>query len=71
MNGDIDGSLKLQLSMLNVINSLFCEVNPIPIKAALNLMGYNVGNCRRPLTTMEPENLDTLKNALKEYGILV
>lgn len=70
MQGDIKGSLETQLKMHKVINTLFCEVNPIPVKAALNLMGYNVGNCRRPLTTMEPDNLNKLKEALKEYGII-
>lgn len=71
MEGNIAESLEIQLKMHNVINSLFCEVNPIPVKAALNLMGHKVGDCRRPLTTMEPENLDKLKKALKEYGVLV
>lgn len=70
MEGDIKGSLETQLKMHKVINNLFCEVNPIPVKAALNLMGYNVGNCRRPLTTMEPDNFNKLKEALKEYGII-
>lgn len=70
MEGDIKGSLETQLKMHKVINNLFCEVNPIPVKAALNLMGYNVGNCRRPLTTMEPDNFNKLKEALKECGII-
>lgn len=70
MEGDIKGSLETQLKMHKVINNLFCEVNPIPVKAALNLMGYNVGNCRRPLTTMEPDNFNKLKEALEEYGII-
>ena len=71
LDGDTGGSLNLQLDMLEVINSLFCEVNPIPVKEALNLMGFNVGNCRRPLTTMEPSNKDKLILALRNYGFKI
>ena len=50
--------------------ALFCEVNPIPVKMALNLMGKEVGSLRAPLTDMEPENVTKLEKAMKEYGIL-
>ena len=53
LEGDVKESLKLQLEALNVIDALFCEVNPIPVKAALNMMGFNVGPLRKPLTEIE------------------
>ncbi len=70
LEGDVQTSLKLQLEALPLIDALFCEVNPIPVKAALNLMGMNVGGLRRPLTTMEEANQVKLKKAMEEYGIL-
>jgi len=68
--GDIEGSRNLQLKCNNLISALFIEVNPIPIKTAMNLMGMNVGKCRLPLTDMDESNLAVLKKALKEYGLL-
>ena len=70
LDGDVQASLDLQLQALTLIDALFCEVNPIPVKAALNLMGMNVGGLRRPLTTMEDSNQVKLKKAMEEYGIL-
>ena len=63
-------SLKLQLDAVPLVSQLFCEVNPIPVKAAMNLMGKNVGVLRMPLTEMEPANQKNLAAAMKEYGIL-
>lgn len=68
-DGKTDESRKLQLDMLNLINALFIEVNPIPVKTAMNLMGYNAGNLRMPLCDMEEENLEKLKKAMVDYGI--
>lgn len=68
--GDIDGSRRLQLKMLPLINALFSEVNPIPVKAAMNLMGKDVGAPRLPLTVMEPQHLETLKREMEKIGIL-
>lgn len=68
--GDIEGSRKIQLSALNVIKGLFCEVNPIPVKKAMNLMGMQAGPMRRPLTEMEPENAEKLEKAMQDFGIL-
>jgi len=68
--GDIQGSIKLQLDAIELIGALFCEVNPIPVKTALNLMGYEVGACKLPLCEMEPKNLETLKTAMKNYGLI-
>ena len=68
--GDVAGSRKMQLEALPVINALFCEVNPIPVKAAMNLQGKEVATLRAPLTEMEPEHQEVLKKAMKELGIL-
>lgn len=69
LEGDVKTSLKLQLEALDLINLLFCEVNPIPVKAALNMMGMEAGGLRKPLTDMEPGNMEKLRKAMKDYGI--
>lgn len=69
-DGDGKKSCELQLQAIPLINALFCEVNPIPVKAALNLMGREAGPMRLPLTEMEPQNQERLAKAMKEYGIL-
>ena len=68
--GENKKSADLQKSLIDVINALFIETNPIPIKAALNLIGVNVGECRLPLCEMTDKNHTTLKNILKEYGLV-
>ena len=68
--GDVEGSRKIQLDAIELIDALFCEVNPIPVKKALNLMGLNAGILRRPLTEMEDANAAKLEKAMKEFGIL-
>ena len=68
--GDISGSRKMQLKALPLVSELFCEVNPIPVKKAANLMGMEVGGLRMPLTEMTEENAKRLEKAMKEYGIL-
>jgi len=72
INGDIKGSLEIQLKIHKLVKALFCEVNPIPVKAALSLMGeqYDAGPCRLPLTSLEPEHLELLKKEMKSYGII-
>lgn len=70
LNGDLKGSLDLQLKLLNLVKALFIEVNPIPVKTALNLMGMNAGKLRMPLYEMEEGNLEFLKAAMKEVGLL-
>lgn len=60
----------MQLESLNLIKALFSEVNPIPVKSALNLMGYNFGSPRLPLIDLSNENLENLKNEMTNYGIL-
>ncbi len=69
--GDVKKSCELQLKAFDLIKSLFCEVNPIPVKAALNLMGMNAGPVRLPLTEMEASNKERLKKSLENYGIEV
>ncbi len=68
--GDIEGSCREQLRAIPLCNALFCEVNPIPVKKALNLMGKEAGSLRPPLTEMEEENAAKLEKAMKDYGIL-
>ncbi len=68
--GDTKGAAELQLKSIELINALFCEVNPIPVKTALNLMGFNAGPCKAPLCEMEESNLERLKQAMKNYGLL-
>jgi len=70
LDGDIKKSCELQLKAIPLINALFCEVNPIPVKAAMNLMGMEVGPLRLPLTEMEPQNQERLARVMKAYGIL-
>jgi 4-hydroxy-tetrahydrodipicolinate synthase len=70
MAGDFEGSRRLQLQVLNLVKALFIEVSPIPIKAAMNLLGMDVGSCRLPLVEMESKNLEILRNELIKYGLL-
>ena len=69
-DGDVEGSKDLFLKYLELIKTLFIEVNPIPVKTAMNLMGYNVGGFRMPLCDMVPENLAILEATLKRYGLI-
>lgn len=69
-DGKVKESAALQLKALPVIDGLFCEVNPIPVKKAMNLQGLNAGPLRRPLTEMEPEHAEKLAQAMKNFGIL-
>lgn len=68
--GDTRGALSLQLEYLELIDALFCEVNPIPVKTALNMMGQNVGSLRMPLCEMTEENEKKLRNVLKKYKLI-
>ena len=69
LDGDVAGSRDLQLRALPVIEKLFCEVNPIPVKAALNMLGWEVGPLRMPLSEMEEEHQKELKVAMDAFGI--
>ena len=68
--GDVAGSCAEQLRAIPLCNALFCEVNPIPVKKALNLQGRGAGILRMPLCEMEEENAVKLEKAMKDYGIL-
>ena len=68
--GEVAGSCKLQLDAIPLVDALFCEVNPIPVKKAMNLMGLEAGPLRRPLTEMEEANAAKLEAAMKDYGLL-
>lgn len=68
--GDVAGSCELQLKALPLVDALFCEVNPIPVKKATELMGICGGTLRMPLTEMEPEHAERLEKAMKEFGVL-
>ena len=70
LDGDVKGSCKMQLKALELIEALFCEVNPIPVKKALNLMGMNGGTLRMPLSEMEPGNVERLEKAMRDYGLI-
>ncbi len=70
LDGDVTGSRELQLKMLPLVKALFCEVNPIPVKAAMNMMGMNVGSLRLPLTEMEDQNKAVLEQELRKVGLL-
>ena len=70
MEGKIEEARQMQFDALELVNALFCEVNPIPVKHALNLMGMEVGPLRMPLCPMEEANLERLKKAMVNYGIL-
>ena len=71
MDGDVAGSRDLQLKALPLVHALFCEVNPIPVKTALNLMGMEVGPLRLPMTPMEEANKARLIQAMKDFGVAV
>lgn len=70
LEGDRKKAAALQLDYLDLINALFCEVNPIPVKGAMNLMGYNVGKLRLPLTEIEDAHRELVKKCLKEAGLI-
>ncbi len=70
LEGDTAGALKLQLDTLDLVKALFCEVNPIPVKTALNLMGMEAGPLRMPLCEMAEGTLETLKKALKAHNLI-
>ncbi len=70
LSGDIEKSRQIQLDAIPLINALFCEVNPIPVKKGMQLLGIDTGVLRRPLTEMEPEHAARLKAEMEAFGIL-
>ena len=71
LNGDVDKARQMQLKAIPLIDALFSEVNPIPVKKALNLMGWEAGPLRAPLTEMEASHAEVLKKTMKDFGIKV
>lgn len=71
LEGDVKGSLDIQLKAIPLIDALFCEVNPIPAKAGMNMQGWEAGPLRMPLTEMEPEHQERLRKAMIDFGIEV
>ena len=69
LDGNVERARELQLKAIDLCKALFCEVNPIPVKKASQLLGLSNGKLRLPLTEMEPENAAKLEKAMLEYGI--
>ena len=69
LEGDVKKSCELQLQAIELIDALFCEVNPIPVKKAVSLMGFECGPLRMPLTELTPEHEKSLVQAMKDFGI--
>lgn len=69
-NGDVKKAAELQLEAIDVIDALFCEVNPIPVKAAMNMLGFDAGTLRAPLTELSDAHKERLRKALQDYGVL-
>ncbi len=70
LEGDIKNAAKMQLEAIDLIDSLFCDVNPIPVKEAMNMLGFNGGTVRLPLYEMSAENVQRVKKSLQDYGLL-
>ncbi len=70
LDNDFEESKKIQLLSVELASVLFCEVSPIPVKTALEIMGYGKAYFREPLIDMEPDNIIVLKNAMKNYGLI-
>lgn len=68
--GEVEKSSRMQLDAIPLIEALFCEVNPIPVKEAMNMMGKGVGPFRKPLVEMEPQNRERLRREMVNYGLL-
>ena len=69
LNGNWEESRRLQLKYLDLVDALFCEVNPIPVKAAVSLMGYKAGGVRLPLTEIEENHRVYLKQEMEKVGL--
>ena len=70
LDGDFKTAAKMQKEALDLINSLFCEVNPIPVKEGMNLLGFDAGITRLPLYEMAPENVDRLRKSMQNYNLI-
>ena len=71
LNGDLEKAREMQLKALPLIDALFSEVNPIPVKKAMSFMGWEAGPLRAPLSEMEDAHAEVLRQAMKDFGIKV
>ena len=69
-DGDVEKARDLQIAYTDLIDALFSEVNPIPVKTAMRLIGWAAGPLRPPLSEMEPEHVEQLKSALRAHELL-
>lgn len=70
LDGNLAEATRLQLHLVPLIKALFMDVNPIPVKSAMNMMGMNVGECRMPLCGLPPEQEDKLRAVLRQYNLI-
>jgi 4-hydroxy-tetrahydrodipicolinate synthase len=70
LNGEVEESRRIQLGLNKLINSLFIETNPIPVKTCMNMMGFEVGELRMPLYEMADCNKEKLRQAMNEIGLV-
>jgi 4-hydroxy-tetrahydrodipicolinate synthase len=70
LDGDVKRSAELQLEYIDLCNALFCDVNPIPVKAAMCMMGWDVGRCRMPLSPLNAKNTELLKSVLMKHNMI-
>lgn len=70
LEGDLKKSAELQLEYIDLCNALFCDVNPIPVKAAMSMMGFDVGRCRMPLSPLNEKNTELLKSVLEKHNMI-
>ncbi len=70
LSGDIKESNKIQRKYYELMSDLFCDVNPIPVKAAMNILGFECGECRMPLDNLNSSNFEKLKNAMRKYKLI-
>lgn len=70
LEGDFANASKMHLHYLELMNALFCDVNPIPVKAAVNMLGFNCGDCRLPLVPLSEKSNKYLKSVMDKYGLL-
>lgn len=70
LKGNIEESKEIQIKYYDLISALFCDVNPIPVKTAMNLLGFKCGSCRLPLDSMNNSDFNKLKNTMRKYGLI-
>ena len=70
LSGDTKGSAKIQIEYYELVSALFCDVNPIPVKADMNILGFDCGSCRMPLDVLSSSNFEKLKNTMQKYKLI-